>query len=151
MQSAWLITRLCNNSKNCASQRLSGVNLNGRNVLMILPKPHSCWRSIDRKKRGKKKMGIIFSHCHADRKSKLDLCHCLGWVLLSLKRGRFENPRHMNAAATWEKKRGKKWRRPVKAAKFYLKADSVVTIDDGFMWSFWGLVWLTGSFPLLNY
>lgn len=50
-----------------------------------------------------------------------------------------------------EKKKRKGEYSPVKAVIFYLKADLVVTSDDGFMWSFQGLGWLTGSFPLLNY
>lgn len=40
---------------------------------------------------------------------------------------------------------------PVNAVIFHLKANLVVTCDDGFMWSFQGPGWLTGSFPLLNY
>lgn len=54
----------------------------------------------------------------------------------------------MNAALT---EKGKSQRGCVNAVIFYLKADLVVTSDDGLMLSFWGLGWLTGSFPLFNY
>lgn len=59
------------------------------------------------------------------------------------------NPRHTNAASALEVE--KEQERPMQAVKFYLKANSVVTIDDGFMRSSQGAAWLTGSFPLFNY
>lgn len=77
--------------------------------------------------------------------------HGCGRVLLSPERQIFENTEPKNAALIEKKKEREKQRSLVNAVIFYLKADLVVTSDDGFKWSFWGRGRLTGSFPLLNY
>lgn len=139
----WLIIMLCNHSDYCVSQRLSGKNLNEKKIsLQFHWNPHSRWRSTSSrlwlKKGTNAEIGIIFTF-FITLWSRLQIQTGVMpqlWVGASV-------PTERNIWKSWahecsfqRKKKRKCEHSAVNAVIFYLKADLVVTSDDGFVWSF---------------
>lgn len=158
MLSVWLIIVLCNHTNYCVSERHSGMNFNHRNLFAIFTKIPFLLKERKQHgltKRGKNtEIGIIFTFFITPW-SRLQIQMGVMpqlWVgaSVSTERHIWKYWPHECKIHRKRKKRKSNYS-PVNAVIFYLKADLVVTSGDGFMWSFKGLDWLTGSFPLLNY